>query len=66
MSQPIVSPCRQICRMGDDDRCDGCGRSLREVGAWLGMSDHARRTVMNRVADWVPRDQSGQAQPRHS
>ncbi len=56
MNPPIVSPCRRICRIGDDHRCDGCGRTLGEVGAWLGLSDRARRIVMDRVADWVPRD----------
>lgn len=59
MNQPIISPCRQICRIGDDDRCDGCGRRLSEVAAWLSLSDQARRVVMARVADWVPREAEG-------
>jgi len=56
MTRPIISPCRQICRIGDDALCDGCGRTLNEVASWLRLPDEARRAVMNRVAGWAPRE----------
>ena len=55
MNQPIISPCRQICRIGVDNLCDGCGRSLSEVAAWLRLSDQSRRVIMDRLVAWVPR-----------
>ncbi len=55
MSGPIPSPCRQICVLGHDNHCDGCGRSLDEVRRWLTMTPTERLIVMARVADWAPR-----------
>jgi uncharacterized protein len=26
--------------------CSGCGRSLDEIGAWLSLTDEARRRIM--------------------
>lgn len=51
----IESPCRQICRLGPDDRCDGCGRTGAEIGAWLWLSDGQRWAVMERVRNWAVR-----------
>ena len=33
-SQPVVSPCREICRLDAAGICVGCGRSLGEIAEW--------------------------------
>lgn len=43
---PILSPCVNICEMGDDGLCDGCLRTLDEIGGWMVMSPEMRRHVM--------------------
>ncbi|MEO8452950.1 MAG: DUF1289 domain-containing protein [Gemmatimonadota bacterium] len=64
---PLPSPCRSICRLGDDSVCDGCGRTLAEVAGWTGMSDAERRLIMERVREWEIRDYgSGHDHPRSS
>ncbi len=55
MPEPIVSPCRQICRMGSDGLCDGCGRTLQEIALWGALPKSGRQTVMDRVSGWQPR-----------
>ncbi|MGH7630888.1 MAG: DUF1289 domain-containing protein [Gemmatimonadales bacterium] len=56
MAEPQpVSPCRQICRLGTDGLCDGCGRTVDEIAAWLWLSASQRRAIMNRVEEWEPR-----------
>ena len=55
MVGPIESPCRQICRLGDDGRCDGCGRTLDEIARWSALAPAERRVVVERVKDWRPR-----------
>jgi predicted Fe-S protein YdhL (DUF1289 family) len=53
MTPPAIpSPCRQICRLGPDELCDGCGRSLTEIARWGVLSAAERRAVMDRVAGW--------------
>jgi len=52
----IPSPCRSICRLGPDDVCDGCGRTIGEIVSWVRLPDDARQEVIARVADWVPRE----------
>ena len=51
----IQSPCRQICRLGTDGLCDGCGRTLAEIAVWGTLDPAARREVMDRVSSWEPR-----------
>ena len=46
-AMPIESPCIRLCRM--DARhglCEGCGRTLAEIGGWLSMSAAERQAVM--------------------
>jgi predicted Fe-S protein YdhL (DUF1289 family) len=52
----IPSPCRSICRLGPDDVCDGCGRTINEIVSWVRLSPEARHGVIARVAGWVPRE----------
>jgi predicted Fe-S protein YdhL (DUF1289 family) len=41
--------------MGADGLCDGCGRTMDEIAAWLQLSPAQRRVVMLRVQAWEPR-----------
>jgi len=52
----IPTPCRSICRLGPDDVCDGCGRTIAEIVSWVRLDSDARIQVMARVAPWVPRE----------
>lgn len=57
----IQSPCRNICILGDDGCCDGCGRSLDEIARWLLLSPADRARVQERVAGWTPRQANAEA-----
>jgi predicted Fe-S protein YdhL (DUF1289 family) len=52
----VPSPCRSICRLGPDDVCDGCGRTIAEIVGWVRLEPDARQKVMSRVAAWVSRE----------
>jgi uncharacterized protein (TIGR00290 family) len=52
---PIASPCRNVCRLGSDGCCDGCGRTGAEIAAWMGMAEPERLAVMERVRRWTVR-----------
>lgn len=40
------SPCISICRMSDDTSfCEGCWRTLDEIGGWAQRNAHDRRVV---------------------
>jgi uncharacterized protein len=42
-----LSPCIKVCVIdGPTGLCAGCGRTLAEIGDWLGFSDEQRRAVM--------------------
>lgn len=43
-----TSPCVKVCVI-DQARglCRGCGRTLDEIASWGGLSEDARRTVMD-------------------
>lgn len=43
----IESPCQRLCVIHPSARiCEGCGRTLGEIGGWLSMSPEDRRRVM--------------------
>jgi predicted Fe-S protein YdhL (DUF1289 family) len=56
---PIPTPCRGICRLGRDEVCDGCGRTIGEIVIWARLEPATRARVLARVAAWVPREHSG-------
>lgn len=44
----ISSPCINVCAVsGKTGICVGCGRSLKEIGAWSRMSEAERRDIMS-------------------
>lgn len=46
------SPCISICRMSDDTTlCEGCWRTLDEIGAWSQCSAHNKRAVWQRIGE---------------
>ena len=59
MTGPIASPCRNVCRLGGDGVCDGCGRTIEEVGGWLSMTAAQRARIIERVAGWTIRGSPG-------
>lgn len=43
----IESPCVNICRIGRASGwCEGCGRTLAEIGRWSACDEAYRRAVM--------------------
>ena len=43
----VLTPCIKVCVIDAvSGLCAGCGRSLTEIGGWLGLSDAERRKVM--------------------
>lgn len=46
----MISPCVRVCRLGADDRCEGCGRSIAEIRTWSTMTADDRRDVLKRLA----------------
>ena len=46
----MISPCVRVCRLGPDDRCEGCGRKIGEIRSWAAMTAEERRTVLKRLA----------------
>jgi len=50
--RPIESPCIKVCQIDPASQlCLGCGRSLREIGAWMNLTDDGRRAIMNALPE---------------
>jgi predicted Fe-S protein YdhL (DUF1289 family) len=47
----VASPCVGICRIGADDVCTGCARTLDEIAEWSLASDERRRAILERIAE---------------
>ncbi|PZO03905.1 MAG: DUF1289 domain-containing protein [Hyphomicrobiales bacterium] len=54
-SSAISSPCIKACMLDPVSKlCQGCGRSLDEIGRWSHLSEDGRRAIMARLAKQVP------------
>jgi len=50
--QTTSTPCVAICRIdGASGLCVGCGRSVREIGDWIEMTEDARLALMARLPE---------------
>ncbi len=53
---PVPSPCIHLCVIEPlSGLCEGCGRSLSEIGRWAGMSDDEQRKVLKALAPRLKR-----------
>jgi acyl-CoA thioester hydrolase len=50
MAEPIASPCRQICQLGHDQVCVGCGRTIGEIAEWPQAAEARRRQIAQDAA----------------
>ena len=58
MIQPlsVANPCINICRMDLAGKyCQGCGRTLAEIGLWDQMTEARRAEVMASLPSRLPR-----------
>lgn len=49
MTSPILSPCIGICNVNDHGLCEGCFRTLHEIGSWVQFSPSQREYIMESV-----------------
>jgi predicted Fe-S protein YdhL (DUF1289 family) len=55
----IISPCIKLCTIDPaTGLCVGCGRSLREIGAWLSYSHAERKRIMEALPERRERETS--------
>jgi hypothetical protein len=46
MTQPVPSPCINVCRMDEaSGLCTGCLRTLDEIALWSALDDEDKRAV---------------------
>jgi predicted Fe-S protein YdhL (DUF1289 family) len=49
-TSPVPSPCVSVCRMdAASGLCEGCLRTLDEIGAWSRLGDEAKREVWSQL-----------------
>ncbi|MEL6108134.1 MAG: DUF1289 domain-containing protein [Planctomycetota bacterium] len=46
----VDSPCVQLCVLGPEGHCAGCGRTTTEIGAWMSASHDERLEIKRRAA----------------
>ena len=57
----IESPCNKVCVVDPvSSLCSGCGRTLAEIGGWIGFTPDERRRIMAEL----PQRLAPLAQPR--
>ena len=53
----VPSPCVSICRMdAATGLCEGCLRTLDEIGAWSQLADEGKRAVWRRIGARAARE----------
>ena len=47
----VPSPCVSICVLDDEDICQGCFRSAREITDWFMASNDEKRAIIARARE---------------
>jgi predicted Fe-S protein YdhL (DUF1289 family) len=48
--EDVPSPCVSVCRMNPQSGlCEGCLRSIEEIGLWGNASDELKRAILKRI-----------------
>jgi uncharacterized protein len=50
MSEDLyVSPCIQVCKIGQNRTCTGCDRTIDEITEWASYTHEKRMEIMGRL-----------------
>lgn len=49
-AEKVPTPCQSVCRMDDHGHCEGCLRTLDEIGQWALLDDEGKRVIWRRIA----------------
>ena len=49
--EKLASPCISLCRLNDQDICEGCFRTTEEIRNWVYLDDNQRQAVIEVCAD---------------
>ena len=49
--EQVKSPCISVCMLTNDDICEGCYRSVKEITEWADMSNEQKQAVMVKVRE---------------
>jgi len=61
----VSTPCIKICVIDPTSRlCEGCGRTLTEIGQWSGLTEAERRAIMAELPERLRKASS--EPPRHA
>jgi uncharacterized protein len=61
-TEAVASPCNKVCRIdANTGWCEGCLRTLHEIGAWSQLDDADKREVVEQLAQRKLRLQPSQA-----
>ncbi|MFM9874568.1 MAG: DUF1289 domain-containing protein [Fimbriimonadaceae bacterium] len=45
----IKSPCTKVCRLDENDVCEGCQRTIDEIIAWPSLNNQKKSGIINRL-----------------
>lgn len=48
-TQPVKSPCIEVCSLNDQDVCIGCYRTANEIIEWFSAPDERKREILMSV-----------------
>jgi len=45
-TQPVKSPCIEVCSLNNEDVCIGCYRTANEIIEWFSAPDERKREIL--------------------
>src|SRR5205085_6080213 len=67
VEEPVASPCRNVCQLGHDQVCTGCGRTIGEIAEWPAADNARRRRIRQdaarRMGPELPMSNASQSKP---
>lgn len=49
--EQVKSPCISVCMLNNDDVCEGCYRTVKEITDWTELCNEQKQAVMVKVRE---------------
>jgi predicted Fe-S protein YdhL (DUF1289 family) len=49
--EKTASPCISLCRLNDQDICEGCFRTSEEIRMWVYLNDDQRQIIIENCSE---------------
>ena len=53
-----MNPCKRVCKLDDDQRCIGCGRTWEQIKNWYNYDPQKQHEIISELKNFITKFQN--------